>query len=129
MCNPCGIPDAKFFKDGRKGSGEPKRDKPLEGLKLTRQVEVCEGFNKLVLGSQTERREPSPHARPVGLMTYVLGLIFWLAVFIGVATDSGLAGLIAMLSFFGIHWCVIFSRVLSRLPASGRVSFSWFPSS
>ena len=35
MCNPCGIPDAKFFKDGRKSSGEPQRDQPLEGLKKT----------------------------------------------------------------------------------------------
>ena len=113
MCNPCGIPDAKFFKDGRKGSGEPQRDEPLEGLKKTRQVDNCDDFNQLVLGRKTRRREPSPHARTVALLTFVMGGVFWLSIFMVVAMGIDLGGLVAMLTFFGVHWCAIFSRTLS----------------
>ena len=113
MQDPVGLGDAKFFKDDRKSSGEPERDEPLEGVKQTQQVENCKDFNKLALGTQVQRRKPSPNAKIIGVMTYFTGFIFWLALYMAVTMDSGAAGLVVMLSFFGIHWCAIFSRVLS----------------
>lgn len=114
MCNPCGIPDAKFFKDGRKSSGEPKRDKPLEGLKQTRFGKSCENFNKLVLGKKTKLSEAHPRAGQMGLAACALVVVFWLSCILCGAMGIDAAGLVAMLSFFGVHWCAIFSRVMSQ---------------
>ena len=142
MCNPAGIPDAKFFAEKKRRKGR-KREKPLPGTKQTlssendgqleqlftahdsTMVPKPDGGRQLVLGnndgqldgvmlSQTRKTTSSPIAKPMGQIALGLSLFMLVVLYSGIFVNvPNEVTVVCFIAFFLMNIFAIASQLMS----------------